>query len=118
MNEQNLKPNLDLGKESKGRSSGGKKLAKQNHLRKWWKEEFLNMSEKQIEKYINNPKNPYLNRVYAKMFLSEADLDSYYKLANQCYGQPSQSIEVSGLPKLDLSVFGEEDDDEDKSEVC
>lgn len=111
MNDQNLKPNYDIGKIKGFQSVGGKKCAKQNHLRKWWRDEFMNMTEKEIHKYIDNPKNPYLNRVYAKMFLADNNFDNYYKLANQCYGLPTQQIEMSGLPKLDLSVFGEEDEE-------
>lgn len=110
MNEQNLRPNPNISREVR---VGAKKAGTTMHLRKWWKEEFLNMTEKEIDKYIKDKKNPYLFRVFCRMWKEGADLDQYYKLATQCYGQPSQSIEVQGLPKLDLSVFGEEDDNDE-----
>lgn len=118
MNNENLRPNPNIKATPENRAEGNKKSTKSFHLRKFWREEFMKMSEKEIDKYIDNPRNPYLFRVFCKMWKEGADLDQYYKLATQCYGNPATPIEVSGLPKLDLSVFGEEDDDENQQEVC
>jgi hypothetical protein len=117
MNEQNLVHKTPKA-TPESRREGNKKSVKTNNLRRFWRDELLNMKEKDIQKYIDNPKNPYLNRVYAKMFLASADLDSYYKLANQIYGNPKEEIEIKGLPEISLEMFEGGDEDEDKQENC
>ena len=93
MNEQNLVHKTPKA-TPESRREGNKKSTKSFHLRKFWREEFMKMSEKEIDKYIDNPRNPYLFRVFCKMWKEGADLDQYYKLATQC--QPASSLPRSG----------------------
>lgn len=112
----NVIDNLLSGNNGLNNTPEAKKKGKKNEkatkqLRAFWREEFLGMSEKEMKKYADNPKNPYALRVYCKMFLADNSFDNFYKLANQCEGLPTQPIELNQLPPISLDMFGEDTED-------
>lgn len=110
----NLQPgNNGLNNTPEAKKKGKKKELQTKQLRKFWREEFLGMSEKEMRKYADNPKNPYALRVYCRMFLADTSFDNFYKLADQTEGKPKETVEFNQLPPISLDMFGEDEDNED-----
>lgn len=77
------------------------------NLRDFLREEYINMTEEDVQAYIDNPKNPLSVRQMLRLLLSNESLDSVFKVMSECYGKPKETIAVEALPKLNLSMFGE-----------
>lgn len=93
-----------------------KRLKKIRKLREFFAE-FIGMTEDQITKYINNPKNPAVSRKYAQLFLQCGEMSDVYRLAEETEGKIKEKIEVQSSQKVDLSMFGESNDDDNEENI-
>lgn len=109
---KNLKQQPNKNKRAKESIENSVKHKRQSmRLRTFWKEQFLNMSEKEMKKYANDPRNPYAFRVFCQMFLEDTSFENFYRLAEQTEGKLKESVEITNLPPINLDVFGIEDED-------
>lgn len=85
--------------------------------REFYKWALTKATEKELQDYLNDPKNPYFRKKLIKTIIESASVGDFCNLTNQIYGMPKQTIEKQELPPIDMSVFGiKPKDGEDKAE--
>lgn len=104
-----------LGESDVEKSHRINRLRKIRKLRDFFAE-FIGMTEDQVLKYINNTKNPVVSRKYAQLFLQCGEMSDVYRLAEETEGKIKEKIELETAQKIDLTMFGESNDEDENKE--